>query len=118
VPGDFFESVPGGCDAYLLKHVIHNWNDDEAVTILRHCREAMPQNAALYLVETVVPDDPAELDVVTMIRDLNMLVLVTGRERTRTEFEQLLTAGGLELTGVSPLARPAHRSSLISASVA
>lgn len=118
VPGDFFASVPGGCDAYLLKHVIHNWNDDDAVTILRHCREAMPQNATLYLVETVVPDDPAEFDAVTMIRDLNMLVLVSGRERTRTEFVQLFTAAGLKLTGVSPLARPAHRSSLISASVA
>jgi hypothetical protein len=109
---------PGGCDAYLLKHVIHNWNDDDAVTILRHCREAMPQNAALYLVETVVPDDPAELDVVTMIRDLNMLVSASGRERTTTEFMQLLTAAGLKLTGVSPLARPAHLSSLISASAA
>jgi len=118
VPGDFFATVPGGCDAYLLKHVIHNWNDDDAVTILRHCREVMPQNAVLYLVETVVPDDPAEFDAVTMIRDLNMLVLVTGRERTRTEFVQLLTAAGLELTGVSPLARPAHRSSLISAAAA
>jgi hypothetical protein len=118
VPGDFFASVPGGCDAYLMKHVIHNWNDDDAVTILRHCREAMPRNAALYLVETVLPDDPAELDAVTMIRDLNMLVLVTGRERTRTEFVRLLTAAGLELTGVSPLARPAHLSSLIAASAA
>jgi hypothetical protein len=83
VPGDFFESVPGGCDAYQLKHVIHNWSDDDAVTILRHCREAMPQSAALYLVETVVPDDPAEFDAVTMMRDLNMLVLVPERSAQR-----------------------------------
>jgi orsellinic acid C2-O-methyltransferase len=117
VPGDFFESVPGGCDAYLLKHVVHNWSDGEAVTILRHCRENMPPDAVLYLVETVVPDDPAEFDAVTMIRDLNMLVL-TGKERTRTDFEQLLAAAGLELAGVSPLAPPAHRFSLISASMA
>jgi hypothetical protein len=50
--------VPGE----LLKHVIRSWNDDDAVTILRHCRAAMPQNAALHLAETVVPDDPAEFD--------------------------------------------------------
>ena len=118
VPGYFFESVPGGCDAYLLKHVVHNWSDDAAVTILRHCRESMPPDAVLYLVETVVPDDPTEFDAVTMIRDLNMLVLLTGKERTRTDFEQLLAAAGLELAGVSPLARPAHRFCLISASMA
>jgi hypothetical protein len=110
--------VPGGCDAYLLKHVIHNWNDDEAVTILRHCREAMPWDAALYLVESVVPEDSAEYDAVTMIRDLNMLVSVSGRGRTAAEVVRLLAAADLKLTSVSPLSPPAHIYSLLSASPA
>ena len=116
--GDFFTSVPGGCDAYLLKHVIHDWNDDEAVAILRHCRDAMPGHATLYLVESVVPEDPAEYDAVTMIWDLNMLVSLSGRERTRSEFARLLAAADLTLTSVSTLAPPGHMYSLLGASPA
>jgi hypothetical protein len=118
VAGDFFTSVPGGCDAYLLKHVIHDWNDDEAVTILRHCRYAMPRHATLYIVESVVPEDPAEYDAVTMIWDLNMLVSLSGRERTRSEFARLLASADLTLTSVSTLPPPGHMYSLLGASPA
>jgi hypothetical protein len=101
VAGDFFVAVPDGADAYLLSRVIHDWDDADAVAILRSCRRAMPADATLLLVEAVLPalarDDP---DAVRM--DLHMLALLHGRERTAAEYAALLTAAGLELTRVLP----------------
>jgi orsellinic acid C2-O-methyltransferase len=97
VPGDFFASVPERCDAYLLKSVIHDWDDERAVRILRRCREAMSPSSVLYLVEPVVPTDPAELARIgtTLMSDLNMLVCTGGRERTEAEFAGLFASAGL-----------------------
>jgi len=96
VAGDFFESVPPGGDAYLLKSVLHNWNDEKSAVILRNCGRAMPQGAKLLLVERIFP---ARLDVspahqAVARSDLNMLVGPGGRERTEVEFRNLLGAAG------------------------
>ncbi len=100
VGGDFFESVPPGGDTYLLKYVVHDWDDESAVRILSNCRRAMPQDGKVLLVETVVPG-PEEPDY-AKIADLEMLLLLGSRERTVAEFEQVLSRAGLALTGVVP----------------
>jgi SAM-dependent methyltransferase len=96
VAGDFFESVPPGGDTYLLKSVLHNWNDEKSALILRNCGRAMPRGAKLLLVERIFP---ARLDVspahqAVARSDLNMLVGPGGHERTEVEFRNLLGAAG------------------------
>ena len=100
VGGSFFEAVPPGADAYLMRAVIHDWEDDEAVAILKVCRRAMPETAKLLLVERLVAP-PNEAPAVKFA-DLNMLVLPGGRERTREEFSDLFARSGFELTRVLP----------------
>ena len=102
VTGDFFVSVPTA-DAYVLKSVIHDWDDEQSVTILSRVREAMPAHGVLFLVEPILRDDPRALAEQRMLlmSDLNMLVCVGGRERTREQFADLLTAAGLRLDGVT-----------------
>ena len=98
VAGSFFDAVPGGGDAYLLKSVVHDWDDAEAVEILRSCRAAMANTGRLLVVEPVVrpgnDPDPAKFS------DLNMLVMLGGRERTAGEFEGLLARAGFGLTNI------------------
>ncbi|MFJ6516416.1 methyltransferase [Streptomyces sp. NPDC091406] len=109
VAGDFFHTVPGGSDLYLVKSVLHDWSDDQAVTILRHCREVLPPGGLVLIVEPVLPevvDTTAEVTDggITYLSDLNMLVNVGGRERTRADFEEVCRRAGLTLTSVTPLA--------------
>ncbi|MBE2998083.1 methyltransferase [Nocardiopsis sp. HNM0947] len=104
VAGDFFAEVPEGGDVYLLKGVLHNWPDGEAVRILRSCRRAMDpattpaNNARLLVVEAVLPDNDGPHPARTT--DLAMLVLSGGRERTRAEYAQLMEQAGLRLASV------------------
>jgi orsellinic acid C2-O-methyltransferase len=103
-PGDFFQSIPAGGDAYVLKSVIHDWNDERGETILRTCRRAMDAHARLLLVERIVPP---RLEVSAAHRaiargDLNMLVSWGSRERTEAEFRTLLGAAGFDVTAVVP----------------
>lgn len=100
VAGSFFESVPAGGDAYVLKMIIHDWDDDEAATILHACREAMPAGAKVLVIERILapPNEGAE----GKFSDLNMLVMPGGRERTEAEFEALFDLAGLRLAGVAP----------------
>jgi hypothetical protein len=100
VGGSFFEKVPEGADAYLMRVVIHDWEDDEAIAILRVCRRAMPETAKLLLIERLVAP-PNEVPA-AKFSDLNMLVLPGGRERTREEFSDLFAKSGFELTRVFP----------------
>jgi O-methyltransferase domain len=94
----------GGGDAYLMKHIIHDWSDDQATTILRNCRTGVNTGGKLLLFEMVVaPGDAA--DLVKLI-DLDMLVNLTGRERTEAEFRQLLSGAGWRLTRVLPTKSP------------
>lgn len=104
VGGDFFQSVPGGGDAYLMKHIIHDWPDDRAATILRNCRTAVNPGGKLLLVEAVLaPGNAADLGKVI---DLEMLVIASGRERTEAEYRQLLAGAGWRLTRVIPTQSP------------
>ena len=104
VTGDFFESVPPGADIHVLKQIIHDWSDTECTTILRNCHRALNPNGKLLLVEMVIPaDNSASL---AQAMDLNMLVLLTGRERTESEFRDLLAAGGFKLERVMPTHSP------------
>ena len=107
VGGSFFESVPTGGDAYILKYVIHDWDDERSLAILRRCREAMAPGAVLLLVEQVVPERlEAGMEARRVTRlDLQMLVLTPGgRERTAGELRSLLQAAGFELRAVNPTA--------------
>ncbi|WP_433469074.1 methyltransferase [Spirillospora sp. CA-128828] len=105
VPGDFFESVPEGADAYVLKSVIHDWHDEKAAAILRTCRAAMRPDARLLILEQVMPETLRPESAGIVRNDLNMLVSTGGRERTEAEFRELLDGAGfsvVSLTGPLP----------------
>jgi hypothetical protein len=97
--GDFFKGVPAG-DAYLMKHIIHDWADDKSTTILRNCRAAANPRAKLILVEMVIP--PGNGPSPGKLLDLEMLVIASGKERTEEEYAQLLAGAGWRLTRVVP----------------
>ncbi|GAA3982523.1 methyltransferase [Actinomadura viridis] len=101
VPGDFFESVPEGADAYLLKSVIHDWNDEKAAAVLRTCRKAMRPDARVILVEFVMPPVISPENAGNVMSDVNMMVVVDGRERTEREFRDLLERAGFRLTFIT-----------------
>lgn len=100
VGGDFFAGVPVGADAYVLAQILHDWDDADAVAILRRCREAMAPGARLLVLEQVLADDggpdPAHL------LDLHMLVLLGGRERTEAQWRELLSDAGLAVVAITP----------------
>ena len=95
VGGDFFVSVPGGFDRYLLLAVVHDWDDGDAIRLLQCVRDALPEHGTAVVVENVLPDRPRDEFVVAS--DLLMLVLGPGRERTHAEFGALFAAAGLTL---------------------
>ncbi|WP_433671722.1 methyltransferase [Nocardia sp. CA-136227] len=104
-PGSFFDVVPKGADAYLLKHIVHDWNDSDAERILRTVRTAMESEARLLIIEMVMPEHhrPHPGKVI----DLEMLIQTRGgRERTQNEFGNLLSRSGFVLTGVTTTAAP------------
>jgi hypothetical protein len=94
VGGSFFDAVPEGGDAYLLKSVIHDWPDAESVEILRTCRRSMPAHGHLLLVEQLLDESPDP--VRTAFFDLTMLVMAGGQERTTDEYRSLLAAAGFD----------------------
>ena len=102
--GDFFESVPVGGDAYVLSWIIHDWDRDRAVAILKNCRRAMKQTARLLLIESVIPnpDEPHP----GKIMDFVMLVGLGGQERTAQQYADLLEEAGFVLSRVVPTASP------------
>jgi ubiquinone/menaquinone biosynthesis C-methylase UbiE len=92
VGGDFFEAVPGGGDVYLLKFVLHDWDDERCITILQSCRRVMPAEGRLLVIELLVP---AGNDVsFAKSQDVNMLVNFGGRERNEAEYAGLFAASG------------------------
>jgi len=100
VAGSFFESVPEGADAYVLKWIIHDWEDEESVAILRTCRAAMGTDAVVLLIERDL-GQPNE-DPVAKLADLNMLVMPGGRERALDEYAALFGAADLRLVAAHP----------------
>jgi hypothetical protein len=104
VAGDFFKSVPAGGDAYVMKWIIHDWDDERAITILKHIRNEIPQHGRVIIVDAVVPENN-EPDF-SKFFDLNMMVMTGGKERTEKEFAQLLAAAGFKLRRVIPTKVP------------
>jgi SAM-dependent methyltransferase len=99
VGGSFLESVPTGGDAYLLRHVVHDWRDDDAATILRNCKIAMKPEGKVLIVEIVVPagNDPSFAKWMDL-----MMVTYGGKERSERQYRQLFAAAGLRLTRIVP----------------
>jgi len=108
VAGDVFASVPPGGDAYLLKWIVHDWDDEHSLTLLRNCHRAMAPGGRLLLVERVVPEriDPSVDTQSMLLADLNMLVLTGGHERTAAEYRTLLGGAGFALARIVPTATP------------
>jgi hypothetical protein len=100
VGGDFFEAVPGGGDVYMLSWIIHDWDDDRSVAILKNCRRAMAHDARLLVIEQVIP--PGNEASLSKLYDLHMLVLSGGRERREDEYRDLLAASDLQLARIIP----------------
>lgn len=98
--GSFFESIPAGADAYLMRHIIHDWNDDECVTILKNIRKVIPAGGRLLVLESVIP--PGNTPMFGKLLDLNMLVIPGGQERTEEEYRRLYAAGGFKLSRIVP----------------
>lgn len=102
--GSFFESVPAGADVYMLKAILHDWEDPEARSILRSIRGVIPGDGALLVIERVVGSPNEDLE--SRLSDLHMLLVPGGRERTRPEWTQLLSSGGFRLHDIRPLQDP------------
>ncbi len=104
VGGSFFESVPSHGDVYVLKHIVHDWDESRVLQILRNVRAAMSSDAKLLVIECVVPDDGREH--LSKLLDLEMLVTGTGKERTADEYAELLRTAGFRCTRVIPTVGP------------
>lgn len=104
VEGSFFEFIPSGADTYFLSQILHDWDDARSLTILRNCRTAMSPHARLLISELVVPDRGLPPAIAFM--DMQMMVILTGKERTEAEFSALLASAGLELVRVLPTSLP------------
>lgn len=103
--GSFFERVPGKCDAYLMKHIIHDWSDEHCRTILTLMRKKLPKDGRVLICEMVVTDEPGPTPAKML--DIEMLVMtVGGKERTPDEFAELFAACGLRLSRIVPTGRP------------
>jgi hypothetical protein len=100
VSGDFLDSVPRGADAYVLKWIIHDWDDANSITIFKNCRRAMSKDSKLLIVEAVLP--PGNEPSFSKFMDLNMMVMLGGRERTEKEYRSLLGTAGFRVTGFTP----------------
>lgn len=104
IEGSFFDTVPPGASAYIMKSVLHDWNDENSKKILIKVKEAMPQNGKLLLIEYLIPEGnnphPAKL------MDINMMVMTGGRGRTAKEWQQLVEDAGLQLSRIIPTQSP------------
>ena len=103
VAGDFFKSVPAA-DLYVLKQILHDWNDEEATTILSNCAQSMTPGGRIVIVEMVIPDDGSPSGAQLM--DVNMLAILPGRERTQAEYSALLKRAGLRFERLVPTHSP------------
>jgi hypothetical protein len=100
VGGNFFESIPQGADTYILRHIVHDWNDERAGILLRNCRSSMGDTGKVLLLERVVPFKGGRS---VKINDVHMMLQTPGgRERTEAEFQELLTRSGFQLDKMIP----------------
>jgi len=100
IEGSFFETIPAGADAYLFRHIIHDWTDEQSIQILGHCRNVIPADGRLLIVDSVVPAGNAP----SLSKDMDIIMLTYpgGQERTEAQFRSLLRASGFELKSITP----------------
>jgi orsellinic acid C2-O-methyltransferase len=103
--GSFFESVPSGADVYLLKSIVHDWNDEQALAILQTCARAMHPTARLVLLERKLPEriENPEDAFTTVMGDVHMMVVLGGKERTANQYRELLSRADLRMTREFPI---------------
>jgi SAM-dependent methyltransferase len=104
IGGDFFESVPGGGDAYLLQHILHDWEDEMALRLLRNCRRAVAEGTRLLVIEMLVPEGRSSRLVQSL--DMLMMALPGGRERTQGEFARLFDSAGFQISRAISIGSP------------
>ena len=108
VAGDFFDAVPQDADTYILKSVLHDWSDDESIAIVKNCHRAMGPDSTLAVIERALPErilpDDAHREIVMM--DIHMMVATGGRERTVSQYNELLAAAGLTVIAARPTSSP------------
>ena len=103
VGGDMFESVPAG-DVYIMKHIIHDWDDARSTRLLRRCRDAMEGDGRVICVDAVLPPMGETAGVPAKFLDLNIMVFIPGKERTREQWDALYSAAGMKIVSVTPIA--------------
>jgi hypothetical protein len=106
IVADLTQSVPAGADVYMLKHVLHGDQDEDAIPILKNCRAVIPQTGSLLIIEFILPPLVSHADPQLeshLMSDLNMLAVTGGRERSEREWKTLLEAAGFSLSGVYPV---------------
>ena len=94
--------MPAGADAYLMRHIIHDWDDDKSITILKNIRKVLPEHGKVLVVEAIV--EPGNAPSMAKSLDLTMLLMPGGQERTVPEYEQLFAVSGLKLSRIVPTA--------------
>ena len=104
VGGDFFKTVPTGADVYILRWIIHDWADPEAIEILKNVRKAMKPSSRVMLIEEIVTDPPKPAMGTWL--DPHMLIMTDGRERTANEYRELYAKAGFELEEIVPTPSP------------
>jgi hypothetical protein len=104
VPGDFFKSVPAGGDLYMMRHIIHDWDDVSSIKLLKNIRSAMNKDGKVLIIEMVVPDNNEPSP--SKIMDMMMIIMEGGKERTEEEYRALLASADLKLTRVIPTKSP------------
>lgn len=104
VSGDFFQSVPAGADLYIMKHIIHDWDDTLSIKILKNIRSSMNDNGKVLIIEMVVPEGNEPHP--SKMMDIQMLIAEGGKERTGNEYKDLLEAAGLKLRSIIPTKSP------------
>jgi len=103
--GSFFEAVPSGADIYVLKSIVHDWDDERALAILQNCGRAMHRSSRLVMLERKLPERIENPDdaFTTVIGDVHMMVVLGGKERTTNQYRDLLTQAGLRMTSEIPI---------------
>jgi len=100
IEGNFFESLPSGADTYLFRHIVHDWTDEQSIQILNNCREVIPKNGRLLIIEAVVPSGNQP----SLAKDFDMLMMAIpgGIERTEEEYRLLFKQAGFQLSSIMP----------------